>query len=121
MRVSHFEINAEEPERAAKFYREVFGWQIEKWKGPIDYWLIKTGPDDEPGINGGLMKRMEPNATTINIVEVLSVDELTRRITEKGGKIVVPKMAVPGVGYIAYCQDTEGNTFGIMEPDKTAR
>ncbi|KYK35870.1 MAG: VOC family protein [Theionarchaea archaeon] len=121
MRVNHFEINADDPERAAQFYREVFGWQIQKWKGPVDYWLVTTGPDDKPGINGGLMKRESPHATTVNIIEIPSVDELTEKIVEKGGKVVVPKMAVPGVGYMAYCQDTEGNTFGIMEPDETAQ
>lgn len=121
MRVNHFEINADDPERAAQFYREVFGWQIKKWEGPIDYWLVTTGPDDKPGINGGLMKRESPQETTVNSIEVPSVDELTKKIVEKGGKVVVPKMAIPGVGYMAYCQDTEGNTFGIMEPDETAQ
>lgn len=121
MRVAHFEINADDPERAAQFYKEVFGWQIQKWEGPIDYWLVTTGPDDEPGINGGLMKRENPQATTVNVIEVLSVNELTKKIVEKGGKVVVPKMAIPGVGYMAYCQDTEGNTFGIMNPDESAQ
>lgn len=121
MRVTHFEINADDPERAAKFYQEVFGWQIQKWEGPIEYWLITTGPDDKPGINGGLMKRMDPQATTVNTIEVPSVDELTKKVVEKGGTTVAPKQAIPGVGYGAYCQDTEGNTFGLMELDETAQ
>lgn len=121
MRVAHFEISADDPERAAQFYTDVFGWQFKKWEGPVEYWLITTGDDTEPGINGGLMKRMNPQATTVNIITVPSADTFIDKIVEKGGSIVVPKNAVPGVGYMAYCQDTEGNTFGIMEPDETAQ
>ena len=121
LRVVHFEINADDPERAVKFYQQVFGWEIKKWNGPIDYWLVMTGPTDQPGIDGGIMKRMNPEATTYNTVNVPSVDEFSKKITEHGGKIVAPKMAVPGVGYMAYCTDTEGNIFGIMQEDTTAR
>ena len=120
-RVVHFEIHADDPERAVKFYQDVFGWKIAKWEGPQDYWLITTGPDDEPGINGGLMKRMDPSASTWNTVEVPSVDEFTAKIVESGGKVVVPKTAIPGVGYQAYCQDTESNVFGLHETDESAQ
>lgn len=74
-RVVHFEINVDEPERAVKFYSDVFGWKIQKWEGSIEYWLITTGSSDEPGIDGGLMKREEPSATTVNTIDVSSVDE----------------------------------------------
>lgn len=120
-RVVHFEINSDDPERAVKFYQKVFGWKIEKWNGPVDYWLVTTGLKDQPGINGGIMKRMNPQASTYNTVDVPSVDEFTKRIVESGGKVVVPKMAVPGVGYMAYCADTEDNVFGIMQEDPKAR
>jgi len=120
-RVGHFEINADDPERVVKFYQKVFGWKIEKWNGPVAYWLVTTGPNDQPGINGGIMKRMNPQASTYNTVDVPSVDEFTKRIAESGGKVVVPKMAEPGVGYMAYCADTEGNVFGIMQEDPEAR
>jgi hypothetical protein len=59
-RVVHFEIHADNPERAAAFYRKVFDWQITKWDGPADYWLITTGPDSEPGINGAIVQRQGP-------------------------------------------------------------
>jgi predicted enzyme related to lactoylglutathione lyase len=120
-RVVHFEIHADDPERAVKFYQKVFGWEIVKWEGPQDYWLITTGPDDEPGINGGLMKRMDPSASTWNFIEVPSVDEFTAKVVESGGKVVVPKTAIPGVGYQAYCQDTEGNVFGVHQIDESAQ
>ncbi len=120
LRVTHFEISVDDPERAIKFYTDAFGWEIKKWEGPMNYWLIMTGPKDQPGIDGGLMKREHPGASTTNTIDVPSVDEFISKITEAGGKIVAPKQSIPGVGYFAYCQDTEGNTFGIMEEDTSA-
>lgn len=120
-RVTHFELNADDPERAVKFYSSVFGWKIEKWAGPMDYWLITTGPDSEPGINGAIMKRPDPKSTTVNTVGVTSVDEYIATIVKNGGRVIMPKTPVPGVGYFAYCLDTEGNPFGIMEEDKSAK
>lgn len=120
-RVIHFEIPTDNPERAVGFYTKVFGWEIQKWPGPMDYWLVKTGPDEQPGINGGLLRKMHPGAVTCNTVDVASVDESVATITRNGGKVVAPKMAVPGVGYLAYCTDTEGNTFGVMQRDANAK
>lgn len=120
-RVVHFDIGADKPERAIEFYRAVFGWKIEKWRGPSDYWLIKTGEPGEPGIDGGLAKRDNPSASITSIVAVPSVDDFAARITANGGKIVQPRQAIPGVGYLATCQDTEGNNFAIMEMDGSAK
>ena len=120
-RVVHFEISVDDPERAIKFYTDVFGWKIKKWEGPLDYWLATTGPEDQPGIDGALMRRQYPSSPTTNTIDVPSADEFLSKITEAGGKIVTPKQSVPGVGYFAYCQDTEGNTFGIMEEDTSAK
>jgi len=121
-RVVHFEFPADDPQRATRFYATVFGWKIEKWAGPQDYWLISTGPDNQPGINGAVMRRQPPLATTVvNTMDVPSVDDFTKKIAASGGKVLTPKMAIPGVGYMAYCQDTEGNTFGIMQADKSAK
>ena len=92
-----------------------FGWEIQKWLGPQDYWSITTGKEGTPGINGGLMKRMIPSPTTVNSIAGPSVDDFVAKITENGGRVVAPKIAVPGVGDLAYCQDPEGNTFGIIQ------
>lgn len=119
-RVVHFEIPADDPARAVKFYKEVFGWQISKWEGPVDYWLITTGPDDEPGIDGAIARRDELKST-VNTIEVSSVDEFTQKVADAGGKVVTPKIAIPGVGYHSYCMDTEGNVFGVMQNDPTAQ
>lgn len=116
----HFEIPADNPERASAFYRDVFGWQFQKWDGPMPYWLIVTGKDGERGIDGGMMPRQAPGASTVNTIGVASLDASLETIEAKGGKTVVPKMPVPGVGWLAYCVDTEGNTFGVMQADETA-
>ena len=120
-RVVHFEIPAGNPERAAAFYRRTFGWSIEKWNGPVEYWLVTTGPERQPGINGGLMRREAPYTGTTNTLDVESVDRAIGDVQNAGGKLIVPKMAIPGVGYLAYCHDTEGNLFGIMQRDTNAK
>jgi hypothetical protein len=119
-RVVHFEIPADNPERAVKFYDTVFNWKIEKWAGPMDYWLVATGEDNEPGINGAITPKANLVATT-NTVDVSSVDDAVKKITEAGGKVVIPKRAVPGQGYLAYCADTEGNVFGVFKNDLSAK
>ena len=121
-RVIHFEIHADEPQRAVDFYRNIFDWQIIKWEGPADYWLITTGPDTEAGINGAIVKRPHPiSGNTANAfvctIDVPSVDEAIAKITSQGGTIELHKMAVPQVGWLAYAKDTEGNIFGILQSD----
>lgn len=120
-RVVHFEVYAEDPDRAAAFYKEALGWDTQKWDGPQDYWMLMTGAEDAPGINGGMNRRTAeslPGAT--NTIGVASVDDTIARVTAAGGAVVLPKMAVPGVGWLAYFRDTEGNVFGMMEPDESA-
>lgn len=124
-RVVHFEIHAENPERAIAFYQSVFPWEFSRWPGPLDYWLIKTGPDDQPGINGGLIKRkgvIDGTAVIAYVctVDTDSVDTASANVTTAGGTIVVPKTAIPAVGWLVYCKDTEGNIFGIMQSDPKA-
>lgn len=119
-RVIHFEINADDPARAAKFYSSIFGWKIEKWGGPMEYWTVNTG-DDGPGIDGGVTKRTEPRRTTVNTVSVDNLETFIKKVESAGGKICVPKMAVPGIGWLAYAFDSEGNTFGMLQPDDHAK
>ena len=116
----HFEIPAENPERAMNFYATVFGWKFNKWAGPVDYWLISTGDPKEPGIDGGLMPRRDPAQPCVNTVGVANLDETLKTAESAGGMCVVPKMPVPGVGWLAYCKDTEGHIFGMMQPDPQA-
>jgi uncharacterized protein len=115
----HFDLTADEPERAIKFYKDVFGWKFKKWNGPMEYWMATTGKGK--GINGGLSKRGESGMPNMNTIGVPSADKFAKKIQDKGGKILVPKTAIPGVGWFATCQDTEGNIFGIIEENKKAK
>lgn len=126
-RPAHFEIHTEDPDRAISFYTALFDWKFEKWDGPLDYWLIMTGPDNEPGINGGLVRRhgtrpavgQPVNAFPCTIM-VPALDTLMARLIQLGGTVALPKMAVPGVGWLGYGIDLDGNIFGMMQADLTA-
>jgi predicted enzyme related to lactoylglutathione lyase len=120
-RVIHFEIPAAEPERAAAFYKQVFGWSIEKWPGPMEYWMVTTGADGAPGINGGLLKKQAPTTATTNTIAVDSVEKAIDAVQSAGGKLVIPKTPIPTIGYFAYLEDTEGNLFGVMQSDANAK
>ena len=133
-RIVHFEIQSENPERAASFYKEVFGWKIDEWvlpgvklKDEDRYWLVTTGPEEEPGINGGLLLRRGPapvEGQAVNsfvcTIDVASVEESLDKVLKASGTVVLPRMAVKGIGWLAYCKDTEGNIFGIMQEDENA-
>jgi uncharacterized protein len=120
-RVIHFEIPAADPEKLSAFYQKVFGWKFDKWAGPMEYWMIVTGKDGQPGINGGMMRKPGGIAATTNTIGVDSVDSAAAAVTKAGGKLVMPKTPIPGVGYFAYCEDTEGNMFGVMQADASAK
>src|SRR4030042_39933 len=103
-RVVHFEISADQPERAVQFYSSVFGWKINKWSNE-NYWLATTGDESEPGIDGAIQTRSDPNATTVNTIDVESVEDSVARIQDCGGTILQPKTVIPGIGYWALCKD----------------
>ncbi len=119
-RVVHFEIQADEPERAAKFYSQVFDWEVNKWEGPIEYWLAKTGEEGQPGIDGAIMPRSGKGSVWL-AVDVSSLEDFIRKVEEAGGKVIEGKQTVPGVGYTAYCEDTEGNIFSLFQADRSAQ
>ncbi|MDB5755847.1 MAG: glyoxalase [Massilia sp.] len=127
-RPMHFEIQASNPQALIDFYSSLFGWSFNKWEGG-DYWLIHTGPDDQPGINGGLLPRRGPppeNMAAVNaFVITVDVDKLDDKLAKVdsiggGGVVCVPKMAVPGIGWLAYVKDPDGNIFGMMQADTHA-
>jgi predicted enzyme related to lactoylglutathione lyase len=126
-RVIHFEIHADNTDRAAKFYTELFGWTFTKWGGPTDYWVVVTGPDGTPGINGGLMKRQHPISGNDGViayvctVDVDNLDRFTAKAQQLGAPVALPKMPIPGIGWLAYMKDTEGNVFGMMQADANAK
>ncbi len=116
----HFDISAEDPQRALKFYQDAFGWTNQKWDGPMEYWMLMTGDDKEPGINGGLSLRENGDMTAMNTIQVECVDTYSDKVKASGGQVVREKSPIPGVGYMAFCQDTEGNAFGIIQMDASA-
>ena len=131
-RVVHFQMYVDDQERASKFYSEIFDWKVTGWEGDAGFWLVNTGDDSEPGIDGGMLLRPDPGHdpaavnsafnTAVNtiVMQVPSIDDYIPRITDGGGVLTVPKFAIPGVGYAAYFIDTEGNPIGIFQDDDTA-
>jgi hypothetical protein len=118
-----FEIQADDPERAMTFYKEVFGWRFEKQPGlPVDYWLIATD-----GIGGGLLPRPsethghEGTNAFIQSMRVESFDEAAKKILAHGGEVAFEKFAVPGKCWQGYFIDPDLNTFGIFEVDESAK
>ena len=118
--IIHFEIPASDVEKVKKFYVDLFGWKIEKTPN-MEYYMVETVPMDEkgnllrPGVNGGLYKRDSPQQQALNYINVESVEEYSKKVTDLGGQIVVKKTEIPGMGWFAIAVDPEGNTFGLFE------
>ena len=128
--VQHFEVYADDPEKIASFYRELFDWKIEPSKAPgMEYWMVRTSPTDDKGaptqpgaINGGLMRRPTGfNARAwVNYVTVKSLEETLGMVQRQGGKVLRPTTPVPKMGWFAIVADPEMNTFGIWQDDPNA-
>ena len=119
-RVVHFEIPCDEPEKTMKFFQDAFGWTFQQF-GPEPYWIANTGDVKLPGINGAVMKKRDPNQPLVNSIMVLSLDDSIKKVEKFGGQIVVPKMVIPTVGWLAYFKDPDGNIHGIWQEDKNAK
>jgi predicted enzyme related to lactoylglutathione lyase len=109
----HFEIQADDPQRAVGFYEKVLGWTVTHW-GDQPYWLCKTGPDDQPGIHGAIMPRQHPQPV-IGTFDVADLTTAIAAVKAAGGELLHGPNEIPGVGSFAYCKDTEGNWFGLMQ------
>ena len=123
-KVVHFEIPADDPKRAQKFYQKVFDWRISPAPDDMPYWMISTVETDQKtmmpkeacAINGGIYKRDRQSARSpVVVVNVSSVDKYVKRIKDAGGKVTREKIQVGDMGYYAQVQDTEGNIIGIWE------
>ena len=120
-RVVHFEIPFDDGDRAQRFYREAFDWQLQSMPG-MGYTLVSTGPNGEQGpsepgvINGGMMSRTDsPSHAPVLVVEVEGIDKALTRIGELGGTVLVPRQPVGEMGFAAYVRDPEGNVIGLWE------
>jgi predicted enzyme related to lactoylglutathione lyase len=124
--ICHFEIPADDLDRAGAFYRDLFGWDIIAWGANRDIHMVKTVPTDErgaparPGVNGMLIKRQNPHHPFSNYVHVESVDEYLKKAESLGGQVAMPRTPVPGMGYFAFVKDTEGNVIGLWEVNAAA-
>ena len=118
-KIAHFEIPADDIKRAKGFYEKLFQWRFEDaTMGSSEYWLIHT---EEGAVGGGLIQRQNPDHRPANYISVESIDSSSRQVQELGGQVVIPKMAVTGMGWWAGCVDTEGNYFGIWQEDPQAK
>lgn len=119
-RVIQFDVAADDPARAIGFYEAVFDWEITPAPGTIKYWLISTGDEQEPGIDGGIAQRDADWQRITCFVEVDELEETLAKARASGGKVLRAKTVIPGVGYLAAIEDTEGNVIGLMESSETA-
>ena len=125
--IVYFQIPSDDIERSKKFYNQLFGWQIDKSseantpKGMENWSVTTTDHNGKEALGGGMSKRQMPQQQITNFIDVKSVDEYSSKVERLGGKVISPKMAVPGMGYMAVCTDTENNGFGIFEKDQTAK
>ncbi len=121
--IIHFDVPAEKPERAKAFYEKLFGWKIVQLPGPVSYHMVETKDlEGKPGVGGGITQRESPQQVGItNFIGVASVDAAAKEVAVLGGKVIRPKQAVPGWGYLALCTDTENNVFGLFQEDKHAK
>ncbi|MFX0141606.1 MAG: VOC family protein [Candidatus Hodarchaeota archaeon] len=119
--IVHFDISADNPDRAKKFYEKLFDWKIEAVSG-MKYYLIQTADSDgKQGVGGGIAKREKPEQKITNFIGVSSIDKYIDKVERLGGKVIEPKTPIPGWGFLAVCLDTENNTFGLWEEDKNAK
>jgi predicted enzyme related to lactoylglutathione lyase len=114
----HFDLGVTDPARATAFYKAAFGWTVEKWNGPYEYYLIMTGAPGEPGIDGGLAPSKDGTLETTLTIGVTSLEEAMKTVTAAGGTIMGDIQTIPGVGRMATCKDTEGNSFSLMEEQR---
>ena len=118
-KIVHFEIPADDPQRAGTFYHDVLGWEVSRF-GEEPYWLVRAGADEEPGANGALVSRGDLHRSPVLTVGVNDIDDALRQVQRYGGKVAQGKLPVPGMGWSAYVLDSEGNTIGLFQPDTSA-
>ncbi|NLX48789.1 MAG: VOC family protein [Methanospirillum sp.] len=119
--IVHFDVPADDIERAQGFYGSLFGWTFTSYGGPYEYNRIETTAENgSPGVAGGMGPRGESGQQITNYVGVPSVTEYLELVTALGGAVLMPQTPIPGFGWLAVCLDTEGNRFGLFEDDPEA-
>lgn len=123
--LAHFAINADDVPRARRFYENVFGWKFSAWGPPKFYQIETSGRGDAPGVRGALQGRRhlvagQPTIGFECTIGVTSIDKTEEAVLANGGKIVLARSVIVGVGTLMFFQDTEGNVFGAMQYDPKA-
>ena len=126
-RVVHFELHSSDPDRTIRFYSELFGWRFQAWGPPGTYWVVNTGEQGQPGIDGGLVPRRgelpvegQPVNAFVCTIEVASASESLAKALSLGGTEAMPVTPIPGVGLLCYAKDPEATIFGMLQPDTSA-
>ena len=114
-RIIHFELPSTDLAASRGFYETVFGWKFMKWEGPTEYWLVTTGEPGTPGIDGGLGGAANEFNATVNTVDVVDLDETIKQVEAHGGKVIVPKDEIPGMGWLAYVKEPGGAVIGLFQ------
>ena len=116
--IVHFEIPADDVQRAKKFYETAFGWKIsDPWN--MNYFLVETRTEGEVGINGGLLPRKNAGQPFMNYIQVDSIEDALKKVEDAGGTVAMPKAEIgQGMGWIAAFKDTEGNILGFHQSGK---
>jgi predicted enzyme related to lactoylglutathione lyase len=118
-KIVHFEIPVDDTRRATSFYHEVLGWEISQYEDQR-YWLVRAGADDELGANGALVERGDLHKAPVVIAAVDDIDDALMRVEKAGGRVTQGKQPIPGMGWAAYANDTEGNALGMFQMDASA-
>ncbi len=112
----HWELMVGDLEKGKKFYSSVFDWEIEESSFP-GYAMIKTGAD--PG--GAMMAKPDaaPLPSLNTYFGVHDVEATLAKATAAGGTLLIPKTAIPGVGYWASFTDPDGILIGVFQMDES--
>ena len=125
MKPAYFDFTVKDLGEARRFFEQVFGWRFEKFPMPYEYYRIQAGEAAEPGIDGGIGGIKDSpicggNPLTQVTVPVANLDEALSRVRTKGGRVVEPKMPIPGIGWYATCAEPGGLMFGMIQADPEA-
>lgn len=125
MKPTYFDLTVRNLTDARRFFEQVLGWRFQEFPMPYEYYRIEAGPDDEPGINGGIGAMKDAPIVgdapaTVVTIPVVNLDEYLARVEAAGGRVVEPKLPIPGIGWYATCAEPGGLRFGMIQADPDA-
>lgn len=126
MKPTYFDMTVADLGAARKFFEAVFGWRFERFPMPYEYYRIQAGTTEEPGIDGGIGALKDtPIAGDIPATQltipVPDLDDALARVEQNGGRVIEPRMPIPGIGWYATCAEPGGLKFGLIQGDPGAR